>query len=338
MSLATMIAEMRGTVPNYSASLARTHLINAYSDIKKMRGWSWQLATGGLQTPGLVTEGTVTVALGGLTVTGDAIASAQWATASNPTSLLTQRQFRIGEGTIYNIIKADFTAPTAAVLTLDRKYIDTNYGAGQEYSIYGCYYVVGVEGFQALEAVLDVNNVAWLNVDNTRKGREKVDQADPQRQIFANPVSVIPYGTDTRGAGTPNASATLGQMMYEWYPQPQAQYAYSLWYSFDGPSFSLPSDTLPYPLTEHLIKTMARVKAYEFSLANRNMSDPRGQGSNLQFLMGAAAKEAEQQLKEIRSLDRDIYDAWYYQFTRQVATGVTATFNPSTGMVSTRNL
>lgn len=329
MSLATMMAEMRGAVPKYSALLARTHIQNAWRDVRNMRGWSFQLFRGGFQTPGLVNQGTITVALGGTTVTPDATAKAVWLAISNPTSFITQRQFRVANGTIYNIIAMD---NTSGVITIDRPYIDTTYGAGLGYLIYQCYYAVPYADFEAWEAILDVNNVIWLNVDPTRKGAEKINQADPQRQIFAQPISVIPYETDQRVG-----SSTLGYMMYEMYPQPQAQYAYSTWGTQLGADLGT-NDSPPFPITEHLLKTLARVKAYEWSEANKDPQNPRGTGADYRFLMGAAQEEAKMQLKEIRSMDRDRVDMWYSQMTRQVATGVVSTFNPSTGMVNSRNL
>ena len=103
------------------------------------------------------------------TVVGDATASAAWIAGSNPTSLITQRQFRTGAGTIYNIIAMDVTTPTAVVLTLDRPWIDSYYlGAGQGYSIYQPYIVAPVAGFLAWEYFLDVRNVIHLDVNNTR--------------------------------------------------------------------------------------------------------------------------------------------------------------------------
>jgi hypothetical protein len=332
MSLATMIAEQRGAVPGYSALLARTHLREAWRDIRNLRGWSFQLGTGGFSTPGLVSQGTVTVALGGNTVTGDAVASAVWATTSNPASLLTQRQFRVGQGTIYNIIAYNVVGGFG-VLTLDRPYIDTSYGTGLGYSIYGCYYAVPVADFEAWESVLDVNNVIWLNVDPTRKGVEKINQADPQRQIFSNPISVIPHGTDQRPG-----SATFGYMVYELYPQPQDQYAYQTWFSRAGADLTLPTDTPPFPITEHLIKTKARVKAYEWLIVKLTAANPEHNTSGIQFSLGEAQAEYKAELAELRSMDRDRVDMWYSQMTRQVATGVVATFNPSTGMLNSRNL
>ena len=336
MSLSKMIAEMRGCVPNYSAGLARIHLANSWTDIRNLKGWSFQLGNTGYTVPGLLNAGSVTVTLGSTLVIGDATASAAWATASNPTSLLTQRQFRVGQGTIYNIIAADFTVPTAAVLTLDRVWIDSYYlGSGQGYSIYQPYITAPVQNFLAWEYFMDARNVIHLDVNNTRGIWEKVNEADPQRQIFSNPGNLIPHGVDNRAG-----SATYGYAIYELYPQPQSIFVYSVGYSWAGPDLtddpSMPAT--PVPITEHVVKTLARVKAYEWSEANKTADNPRGAGADYRFLMQAAKAEYDAQIHEIRSIDRDLYDAYYTQMTRFTNIGVVATFNPATGTVASRNL
>ena len=331
MALSNMIAEMRGAVPGYSALLARTHIQNAWMDVRNMKGWSFQLGNGGFGTPPLVNAGSVTVTFGASTVTGDAAASTAWATASQPGSLLTQRQFRIAAtGTIYNIV--GYTPGTNAVLTLDRPYYDTTSGSTLGYSLYQCYYPVPVADFLAWESVLDVNNAIDLVVGTAKKNKDWVDANDPQRQIFSNPGSIIPYGTDQRAG-----SSTAGWMVYELYPQPQAQYAYQTWYSRRGADIVLPSDTLPFPITEHVIKTLARVKAYEWLIVKLQAEHPDRNVSGIQFAMGAAAKEAAAQLKEIRMEDRDRVDMWYSVMNRVKGYGVVTTFNPNTGMVIGNN-
>ncbi len=341
MSLSTMIGEMRGTVPNYSASLARTHLRNAWSDVRNLAGWSFQLGNTGYTVPGLLNAGSVTTTLGDPTIIGDATASAAWATTSNPTSLLTQRQFRCGAGTIYNIIAADFSVPTAATLTLDRPWIDATVlnapwiATGQGYSIYQPYIVAPVKTFQGWEYFMDIRNVIHLDVNNTRGIWEKVNVADPQRQIFSNPGNLIPHGVDTR-----EGSATFGWSMFELYPQPQSVFVYQVGYSWEGPELTdTPSlSAVPYPITEHLIKTAARVKAYEWAEANKNAANPRGAGADFRFLMQSAQAQYSAQLKEIRSTDRDVYDAWVVVMNRFTNIGVVATFDPATGTVMSRNL
>jgi len=327
-----MIAEMRGAVPGYSSLLARIHLREAWTDIRNMRGWSFQLGNGGFGTPSVINQGSVTVAFGDTLVYGDAQASAAWETASVPGSLITQRQFRIAGGTIYNIVGFDDTTPTAIILTLDRPYYDTQAGASLGYAIYQCYYPVPVQDFIAWESVLDVNHAIDLVTGNAKKNKDWVDAYDPQRRIFALPASIIPYGTDQR-----QGSSTAGYMMYELYPQPQDQYAYQTWYSRLGADLVNPQDTLPFPITETLLKGLARVKAYEWVIVKLQAENPDKSFAGIQFAMGAAAKIAAEQLKQIRSMDRDIYDAWYAVLSRVKGFGYVTTFNSSTGMVSSNN-
>lgn len=326
-----MIAQMRGCVPGYSALLARTHLNDAWKDIRNMKGWSFQLCNGGFGTPGIVNAGSCTVAFGSATVTADATATTAWASASQYGSLLTQRQFRVGQSTIYNIIGYAVVGGFGQ-LTLDRPFTDTTSGSGLGYSIYQCYYAVPVQDFEAWESCVDINNAIDLCAGTAKKYRDMADQFDPQRQIFANPGTLIPYQVDAR-----LGSSTLGWMMYELYPQPQQQYSYQTWYTRLGADLVNLSDTLPFPITEHLVRTLARVKAYEWAEANKDAANPRGAGADFRFLMGAVAKEAAAQLKEIRSMDRDRVDMWWTTMQRVQGYGYPATFNPNTGMVNARN-
>lgn len=325
-----MIAEQRGCVPGYSSLLARTHLNEAWRDIRNMTGWSFQHGHGGFGTPSVINGGTVTVAFGSNTVVGDATAAALWATGSVPGSLLTQRQFRVGAGTIYNIIAYD----GASTLTLDRFYFDTAAGTNLGYAIYQCYYAAPVSDFMSWEAVVDINNSIDLVASGSKKFADFANQFDPQRQIFSNPGSLLAFGQDSR-----LNSSTLGFQLYELYPQPQAQYAYQTWFMRLGADLVLPTDTLPFPITEHAVKTAGRVKAYEWYLLNRDKNDPRGPQSDsaIQFAMGAAAKEAAGQLKDLRNLDRDRVDLWHAQMTRVQGFGYSTTFNPATGLVTSSN-
>ena len=86
------------------------------------------------------------------------------------------------------------------------------------------------------------------------------------------------------------------------------------------------------------MKSLARVKAYEWSEANKDQRNPRGSGADFRFLMGAVAKEAAAQLKELRMQDRDAVDMWNSTMTRTKGYGYPTTFNPSTGAVIANNL
>lgn len=322
-----MVAELRGSVPGYSSLLAKTHIRESWTDIRNMKGWSFQLGNGGFSTPGVMNAGSCTTTFGSPTVTPDATAQTAWLAASQFGSLITQRQFRVGQSAIYNIIAI---ANATGVITLDRPWVDLTTGAGLGYAIYQCYYAVPAKDFQAWESVLDVTNVIDLT---TGVQRPIVDRNDPQRQVFSNPTTILSYQVDSRPG-----SSTLGWMMYELYPQPQAQYAYQTWYSRGGADLVLPTDTLPYPITEDWVKCLARIKAYEWAEANKDPANPRGTGSDYRFLVGLVAKEADGKRKEIRSLDRDRVDMWNATMSRLSGQGPAATFNPATGYVQSRNL
>lgn len=346
MSLATMVAELRGSVPNYSSMLARTHLRESWTEIRNMRGWSFQLGNLAFATPGAVNQGAVTTVLGSDQVIGNAAATTAWLTAGNPFSLLSMRQFRVGASTIYNIIAYDdgqtpydSSAGTGSInypfatLTLNRPYLDLTVGAGCGYTIYQCYYPVPVRDFEAWEGVCDVTNCINLNCSGSYSELQRVNRCDMQRQIFSNPGTLLPYQVDDR-----IGSSTLGWMMYELYPQPQAQYVYQAGFSRLGADLNLPGDTLPFPITEDVVKTKARVKAYEWAEANKSPSNPRGAGADYRFLLGAAQASAQSQIHEIRMSDRDRVDMWKSTMSRLSGLGPVATFNPATGTVSARNL
>ena len=50
-----------------------------------------------------------------------------------------------------------------------------------------------------------------------------------------------------------NASATLGQQLYELYPNPQTEISYQTYYVAEAPYLVNNSDTLPYPITEEVV-------------------------------------------------------------------------------------
>ena len=288
MSLGTMIAEMRGAVPKYSAGLAKTHLQNAWSDIRNMTGWSFQLFSGGFGTPGLTNAGSVTVTYGSDQVVGDAAASTAWAgsihseLAHHSAAIPGQRGHHLQHHRLRWGINPD-AGP--ALLRQEHR-------SESRLLDLSVLFPTPFQDFLTWESVVDINNAIDLMANGAKKFRDYADQFDPQRQIFSNPGCLIAYGTDQRGAGTVNASATIGYRMYELYPQPQAQFAYQTWGTRQGADLVNLSDTLPYPITEHLVKSLARVKAYEWAEANKDPRNPRGAGADYRFLMGAVAKEA----------------------------------------------
>lgn len=345
MSLQSIAYRLTGRVPNLDIDLAVTMVQQSWRSIRKLRGWSFQLQQGGFSVPSQVGSssttpplnanfGTCTVAFGSPTVTGDAIASGEWATASQYGSLITQRQFRIGGGTIYSIIAADFTTPTAAVLTLDRPFIDplVSY-TGQPYLIYQPYIATPEKNFIRWLAIRDMTNVRWLNVDADYQERRNTDMADPQRQIYTPPLMVLPFQRDYR-----EGSSTAGYMLYELYPQPISQILYQTWFEFEGPEVDAPNDEFPVPITEALVEWKSLTDAYANAEANKDPNNPRGAGANYPFLCQMYEAKYKDELKACRINDREAVNLFNAQMSRVGSPAPFSTWNPATGILSVSNL
>jgi hypothetical protein len=328
VALADMIFELQGSVANMDAAYAKTLINEAYADVRRLGGWSWQFGQTGFTVPGMLSTGTVTLTFGSDQVLGDAAAAAAWLTAGQYGSLLTQRQFRsggiAGAGTLYDIIAFD----GANTLTLDRPFADPlasmpGPDIKQKYSIYHPYIAAPVADFSRWLSVLDVGNSGWLF---TRGDRRQVSLQDPQRQIFSNPRMLLALGQDTR-----LNSSTPGWERYELWPGPQNQFLYQAWFLRNGADLVNMSDTLPIGIPESMVKARARVRCYEQAEANKDPRNPRGSGADYRFLMGASLAQYEKELKFARLRDRDRCDIFVTTLNRFAGGPAPTTFNPATG-------
>lgn len=335
--LADMIGELSGNVAGVDQAYAKTLINEAWEDVRRMGGWSFQFGETGFTVPGALATGTVTLRFGSATVIGDANATAAWSTASQYGSLITQRQFRSGgtsgAGTMYDIIAYNPTGSGAfATLTLNRPFTDpltslTAPVAVQEYFVYQPYIVAPVKGFRRWLTVYDIANSGWLMVRGDRRAKPGPGN-DPQRQIFANPDRLLALGTDTR-----QNSSTAGWQRYELWPGPQNQYLYQAWYLHFGPDLVNLSDELPVGIPESMIKARARYRCYEQAEANKDPNNPRGAGADFRFLMGAADKQFTAQLKQARIEDRDKCDIFVSTMHRLSGGPAPVTYDPATGGV-----
>jgi hypothetical protein len=317
MALQNMIFELTGNAAGIDAAYAKTLIQEAWADVRRLGGWSFQLQETGFTVPGSFGTGTVTLEFGNPLVVGDANAAAAWLTpglGSQYGSLITQKQFRSGgtsgAGTIYDIIAFD----GVNTLTLNRPFTDPLgvFGAGvpnQEYFIYQPYITTPVKDFRRWLTVLDIANSAWLWTRGDRRIVSTVE--DPQRQIFANPDRLLALGQDQRVN-----SSTAGWERYELWPGPQNSFLYQAWYERFGHDLVLLTDELPVPISESLVKSRARVRVYEQSESNKNPNNPRGSGADFRFLMQEAQKTYEWQLKQTRMRDRDACDIFFTTYRR----------------------
>lgn len=308
MAFRDMVNELRGCVPKIPVNYCRTLVNRAWREVRERNLWSFLLAEGQWISPAQITTGTATTTQGSPQVVMDeAAAIAINANGSAPYSLLTQRQFRIGSGGIYNIVSwddgtdPDSPNPGVPTLTLDRMFGELSVTASI-YQIYQVYYATPVKDFLRFVSIRDMQNFIDLFVDRTR---EDLDQMDPQRTWYYFPTWAVPYRTDLNPQ-----SATYQFMMYELWGAPQYSLNYQLMYERRGTDLVNPSDLLPPAIGEDVVMAKARFYAYEWAEGNKGIIG-NNQGPDYRFLMGAAQKEFESLLKNYRRQDRELVDNYF---------------------------
>lgn len=300
-----MSFELSGQVPKLPPDFAGTLINRARQDAYRQNLWSFLLFESNWTTPNVVNAGTVTVIQGQKTITFNAAASVAIAAANGFPSLIIQRQFRVGIGTIYNIWGYDASNPNAIVLTLDRMYQEAS-GSAIAYAIFQAYYAAPVQDWWQWLSIRDMLN---FNDLLTTKNRDYGDKIDPQRTLFYIPTHVWPYTIDLNPA-----SPTYQYQLFEMWSTPQYQLTYQLWGVRKGLAFINQTDSLPPQLGEDCVIEMGKVKAYEWAEANK--VDSREMGSDFRFLIGGAKKEYDRLFREYRRQDRALVDNFLTQVRR----------------------
>lgn len=300
-----MYSELTGSVPKLPVNYAKTLVNRSWEEIRRMNLWSFQLAEANWVSPAVINAGTVTTTIGGNTVVFDATASAAISpiiTSGPFPTPLTQRQFRVGISTIYNIWSAAVDPISSLVtLTLDRPYTDPSL-TGEAYSIFQCYYPAPVQDFRTWINVRDIVNFNDLVLDKTR---EWVDQRDPQRTIFYLPTVCVPYQQNQNPT-----SDSYGCPQFELWGVPQYVLVYQLYFIRKGTALMNDSDTLPPAVGEDAVMAKARAYAYEWAEAQKG-DMPRNAGSDFRFLIAEAKDDFNKLWKQYRLQDRDMIDNWY---------------------------
>lgn len=299
MAFADMQVELKGIVPKMPISYVSTLINRAWKRVRESHLWSFNILEHAWASPLVVNSGTVTVTQGSAAVTFDAtaIAALNASQLATPTSLIAQRQLRVGTSGIYSIIQ--YNSVTGAA-TLDRLWFDPS-GVTVGYQVYQVYYAAPVSDYLMLISVR--NPQMFLDFDLT-KTRDWLDRVDPQRFQYTWPAFAIPWGIDQRGKGTVNASTTLGFQLYELWGQPVQQFTYQCYGLRRGADLVAPSDTLPLPVGEDLVIARAKYWAYEWASANQGIA-PRNSAPDWKFMMGACMDEYKKMLIEYRRQDKE---------------------------------
>src|SRR6202789_933095 len=204
---------------------------------------------------------------------------------------------------------ATFTVTLNAIIVLDRPWmeplqVNSGYMAYQAYF----YMPVGFKRFYALRDTTNNNSMNWGKKKNKLLEKNQIDLAndDAERTIFDQPYYAVPFQVDTRPG-----SATLGQWAYELWPHPITILPYTWHVQANWPPLVNPSDTLPYPLTEEVVKMRAYEMLALWKEGNKGDEMERGSGANWQFLAKAYREEYNDRLKEIRIMDRHFVDLYF---------------------------
>jgi hypothetical protein len=330
MALLDLQTELRGAVPKLPFNYTKTLINRAYADLRRQNLWSFQLFEGQwIAPPQLASTGTVTTVQGSSSVTFDATATAaiNALATSQPYSLITQRQFRIASGGIYNIWGWN---SSTGVATLDRWYGEPSL-TGAQFSIFQCYYVPIVQNspirdFRTWISVRDMQD--FIDLYTERYQMRDIDVQDPQRTWYGIPSDVIPYQDDQNPT-----SPTYGSLMFFLWGIPTFNVNYQLYGIRFGPDLSKPTDTLPYVIGQDVVIARAKRYAYEWAEANKDLT-PRNQGPDFKFLMGAADKEYNDLFRKYRQMDRDRVDNWFAIRTRLNYAKMLAFYNTMAGTAS----
>ncbi len=300
MAFGDIYSEVRGSVPKMPNDFARTLSNRALLDIYRQSLWSCLMGEANWTTPALLTGGTVSTVQGTNTVTFDATASAGiTAIGLGPVPTpITQRQFRIGVGTIYNIWAMDDSNPSAVVLTLDRLYQEPT-ASGQPYFIEQIYYPAPAKDFFYWLGLRDMMTPSWLNTSRTR---DYLDKRDVQRQFFGPSDICVPYQLDMNPA-----SPTYGWMLFELNPVPSYVLVYQLYFVRRGLPLVNDTDTVPFCIGEDCVIERSKVFAYEWAEANKG-DVPRGTGSDYRFLIQNSKAEYKRLYSDYRRQDRQMVD------------------------------
>lgn len=314
MAFTNMIQELLG-IPGCNLGLVKTKLNESLATIQNENVWSFQLQDGGWLTPGLLggpsieflSPGKITVTPFTDTITGDATASAAWlSTITNP-PLITQYQIRVPYYSLYSVIALNATNTSAVVLTIDRPWMEpAQLNAG--YMAYQAYFPapVGFKRWYNIRDTTNNNSMDWWS-----KTEIDLSNEDAERTDFDEPLYVVPYQVDTR-----TGSTTYGQMLFELWPHPITQLPYTFSSQVNWPSLVNSSDTLPFPLTEELIKLRAYEMLCLWKESQKGDEMERGAGANWQFLMQASRAEYDNRLKLIRNMDRNLVDLYFTKMQR----------------------
>lgn len=310
-TLLEVSAKLVGEIPSLPRLFAQNYVNDAILEIRRDYMWSWNIGEGILITPGIVSDGTVSVVQFSNIVTFDITAKTVLDLLQNANPPLIDRQFRIPGGPVYNILGYDDVAGTAM---LDRIYGEDT-APNEGYNIYRCYYdPPSTDGVTANNDFL-----RYLTINNTNQGytisgrrlnqpREILNRRDPMRGAQGSPYYAFVYKPKPNivpgTLGLTTGGPTNGLIQYELWPHPTYQNSLLAQYVKSHVNL-VPNDYLPYGCAETLVKYRALEFAYRW--AGQNVGRyPELKGTDWRFYISEVEKKYAMALVTAKREDKEI--------------------------------
>jgi len=222
-------------------------------------------------------------------------------------------------------VPATFTAQLNAVLTIDRDWMEP----AQNFSGYMCYqcYFAAPPGYKRWFWASDTTNNNAL--DYATYTQRDLAVLDSERTVFDEPLYIVPYGIDQR-----TGSSTIGQMLFELWPGPLSQLPYTFGCQCNWPPLSNPTDMLPYPISEELVKERALEQISLWKESQKGDEMERGSGANWQFLAKAHHEEYKDLLRQVRIMDRHLMELYFTRAQQTPSPGYQDGFATQTGQLN----
>lgn len=288
---------LMGDIPALDQFRAQDFINYAWRDIREARRWSFLTAESSLDFPDEVITGTALVSQFSDVVVGSVAARAVW-DALNLNMPITDRQFRVGTGPLYQIISYDSVGDIATfswntnsdpgALQLERTYKEAT-SATVTYQIYKAYHSPPSTDFLSFTSVKDIQNGRSLALDATR---EYLDRRDPMRQSFGDPTRVAIHKADA-----------TGEIKVELWPHLLSAKSLVCEYERAGTDFA-DIESLPGVIPESLLMERALCYACRWANDNRNRYDAL-KGINWAVNIAAHELNYSQALMKVRILDEE---------------------------------
>jgi hypothetical protein len=278
-------SELVGTVPKFSFLLAQKAVNRALREIYESRHWGFLMSEQYLIVPDAVQTGSFAVTQYNNQVQANAAAIAALNNLNNP--LITKRQFRAGQSGIYNITAYD---NVNGLMTLDRPFLEAT-AAASSYLVFKCYYDAPMADFMRYIVALDQSIPRYFKL---RWDRQFLDRKDPQRSTQSDPYVLASFKTDP----------TTNVPIHEMWPQPTVKAAIFTLVQRRGTPLVNPTDAPPPAVSDDLLMYRAKIKAYEWAMANVGRV-PELRGVSWQFLIQEADAQYRGLLKEAQRNDEE---------------------------------